>query len=49
MSTTKRITKRLLAVILTVLMLMSMVAIGITSVSAATITGGTTLYLDASS
>lgn len=45
MSTTKRITKRLLAVILTVLMLMSMVAIGITSVSAATITGGTTLYL----
>ncbi len=35
MSTTKRITKRLIAVILTVLMLMSMVTIGMTSASAA--------------
>ncbi len=35
MSTTKRITKRLLAVVLTVMMLMSMVTIGMTSASAA--------------
>ena len=54
MSTTKRITKRLIAVVLTVLMLMSMVTIGMTSASAAyvdlaqtgvTLTGGEVLYL----
>lgn len=53
MSTTKRITKRLIAVVLTVLMLMSMVTIGMTSASAAyvdiaqtgvTLTGGEVLY-----
>ena len=54
MSKSKCITKRLLAVILTVLMLMSMVTIGITSASAATVelaeTGATTptiIYLNA--
>ena len=53
MSKSKCITKRLLAVVLTVLMLMSMVTIGITSASAATVelaeTGATqrTIYLKA--
>ena len=55
MNTSKRIAKRLIAVVLTVMMLMSVVTLGITSASAAsvelaqtgaTITGGTTLYLN---
>ena len=54
MSTSKRIAKRLLAVVLTIMMLMSMVTIAVTSASAAkvelaetgaTISGGTTFYL----
>lgn len=54
MSTNKRIAKRILSAVLTVLMLMSMVTIGMASASAATlelaetgatITGGTTFYL----
>ncbi|MBQ8572577.1 MAG: CotH kinase family protein, partial [Ruminococcus sp.] len=55
MSTSKRIAKRLIAVILTVMMLMSMVTIGISSVSAASVelaptganvSNGTVIYFD---
>ena len=55
MSTTKRITKRLLAVVLTVMMLMSMITIGMTSASAAKVelaetshnlSSGTVFYFD---
>ena len=58
MSTNKRIAKRLLSAVLTVLMLMSMVTIGMASASAATLelaetganlTGGEVLYLKPSS